>query len=1441
MRSVGLYKNNTRVAVFSDSAIKELSMTRNADITADTVPIDDMRVVVYSETAIPATEIVWLTDTETGVSGRYLVSQINDIGNNLYEIVSYSLVYTLDSVELPAKYYGGVTLETALEDLVVGNMTFYCAENLGQETITGFCDKQSARQRLQQFCWAVGAYASCTSATQIEILPISSNVEAIYSRSDIYEYPSITNDDEVSKVNLTVHSYTAGGGDGDVVTDGDGNKYTHTTTVLTKENPKVTGALNKELNIDTATLINSTNAQQTLNRVALLFFNSATWTGKTLYKDVTAGQRVSVQDRNGKAYKGYIYGISYSFGKGVATTLEIKQTASGIELSAPLNLRLAADQTSLDASNRGYYSIMWDAVSNATKYVIEKKPSGQGWQEVRETTTTQGIITNPLDEYSPKIKYRVKAVDTTGEYGDSPYSEELEVTYRKVTSAFKNAGHFNRQTAVPDGYSFVDEITPDSGYKLVYDDWDLLIGGVSSKNYGTLESSNKLTISIPSVTADISIVANAKKGEAEKLDTPVVTIVGSVISWATIAHATGYLISNGAGLERAVSMTQFDLSTWDALPVGNNYIYVKATSAVPDYSDSTYSEPVSWNKPAKLSAPVAKVLGATLSWNEIVGAEKYRIVYRDTNDLPLRSFELSMAYNSMTIDVGTAGRYTATVQAIAGTGYSDSDESNKAPFAVVASKLTAPNISWHSSYLAWNAVDGANGYRITIKKGSTYWTTFETTDTQYTVDTSLFTDVGDYYATAIALGCPETMNSGDSNSVKIYTVSATKLSTPVVAVSGTVLSWANIANNSGYIVQVTGAANPLNLPKDTTTFDAKGVGVGTWTMTVTAKGEGNYANSDPSAAVTVTVTATKLPVPTNVKTSGNKTYGNEGELSWDLALPNYGYIVYTKKNGTTIATDTTMENFAIYTIPVLDVGTYTFTVKTHGEGDYADSDESSPVTYIVSKAKLATPTNVAISGKVLSWDNVSGNNGYTIAITGAESKTVEIAKNTTSYTLDLGNGTYSITVTAKGDSNHEASEASSAVSYVVAGGKLPAPTNVKTGGNKPYGTAGMLTWDNVANNSGYTIYARKGSSEVSWDEAKDVTTTSITGLEVGTWSMTVKALGTGDFENSDESAAVSFVVSKAKLATPTGVKITGTTLSWNNVANNSGYTITISGAASSTASVGANVTTYTLSLSAVGTYSITVTAKGTGNYSDSNASAAVSYTVESNAPTIPVWRYDYIASMIYIANDANFASYKLRMYSAESGGTAIATQAITKNGNNPQISAGTYTFSEYPYETAFGGLGTDNWLWHVTMTADEFDIMSKAEGKLNFTSNGEDFVGIAIGNSDLGFTYYYVKTDGTAVSVYTEAMQWTDSNYRTITLGATQAVSGKLYAAVYSDFGLSSLNNAFRTQYSLPIHTYYGSVTAVDSDGNESEESDRIDFSKSSTARAKTLDKKDKS
>lgn len=1265
MRSVGLYKNNTRVAVFSDSAIKELSMTRNADITADTVPIDDMRVVVYSETAIPATEIVWLTDTETGVSGRYLVSQINDIGNNLYEIISYSLVYTLDSVELPAKYYGGVTLETALEDLIVGNMTFYCAENLGQETITGFCDKQSARQRLQQFCWAVGAYASCTSATQIEILPISSNIEAIYSRSDIYEYPSITNDDEVSKVNLTVHTYTAGGGDGDVVTDGDGNKYTHTTTVLTKENPKVTGALNKELNIDTATLINSTNAQQTLNRVALLFFNSATWTGKTLYKDVTAGQRVSVQDRNGKAYKGYIYGISYSFGKGVATTLEIKQTASGIELSAPLNLRLAADQTSLDASNRGYYSIMWDAVSNATKYVIEKKPSGQGWQEVRETTTTQGIITNPLDEYSPKIKYRVKAVDTTGEYGDSPYSEELEVTYRKVTSAFKNAGHFNRQTAVPDGYSFVDEITPDSGYKLVYDDWDLLIGGVSSKNYGTLESSNKLTISIPSVTADISIVANAKKSEAEKLGTPVVTIVGSVISWATIAHATGYLISNGAGLERAVSMTQFDLSTWDALPVGNNYIYVKATSAVPDYSDSTYSEPVSWNKPAKLSTPVAKVLGATLSWNEIIGAEKYRIVYRDTNDLPLRSFELSRAYNSTQIDVGTAGRYTATVQAIAGTGYSDSDESNKAPFAVVASKLTAPNISWHASYLAWNAVDGANGYRITIKKGSTYWTTFETTETQYTVDTSLFTDVGDYYATAIALGCPETMNSGDSNSVKIYTVSATKLSTPVVTVSGTVLLWANIANNSGYIVQVTGAANPLNLPKDTTTFDAKGIGVGTWTITVTAKGEGNYANSDPSAAVTVTVTATKLPAPTNVKTSGNKTYGNEGELTWDLALPNYGYIVYTKKNGTTIATDTTMENFAIYTIPVLDVGTYTFTVKTHGEGDYADSDESSPVTYIVSKAKLATPTNVAISGKVLSWDNVSGNNGYTI---------------------------------------------------------------------------------------------------------------------------------------------------------------------------------TISGAASSTASVGTNVTTYTLSLSAVGTYSITVTAKGAGNYSDSNASAAVSYTVESNAPTIPVWRYDYNASMIYIANDVNFASYKLRMYSAESGGTAIETQAITKNGNNPQISAGTYTFSEYPYETAFGGLGAGNWLWHVTMTSDDsFGFMSKTEGKLNFTSNGEDFVGIAMGNSYLGYTYYYVKADGTAVSVYTEAMQWTDSKYRKITLGATQAVSGKLYAAVYSDFGLSSLNNAFRTQYSLPIHTYYGSITAVDSDGNESEESDRIDFSKSSTARAKTLDKKDKS
>lgn len=349
--TITLYKKDSASGtVYNSSVIESLSVTQNADIMADIVPIDTAICRIRSETPLVAEYMD--VDDNTGITGRplsplvapighYVVKQINNLGNNLYEIQGYSLVYRLDTPKVPAKYYNGVSLSVALKDVEKNangsfGVTYNVDTALSGKTITGYCPEQTARERLQQFCWAVGGYVSCACSALINIFAIPSTVQGTVPKSKIYAFPAVANEDEVARVNLTVHTYTAGTNGDDIVIDADGNKYVHTTSTLTMANTALTGVSNREVSVDNATLVNSSNAQATLLRMASVYFNSGTWYGTTTPQGYIPGQMVQAEDRDGQKRQGYISVLTYSFGKGAATTMELKQSVSISGLPAPV-------------------------------------------------------------------------------------------------------------------------------------------------------------------------------------------------------------------------------------------------------------------------------------------------------------------------------------------------------------------------------------------------------------------------------------------------------------------------------------------------------------------------------------------------------------------------------------------------------------------------------------------------------------------------------------------------------------------------------------------------------------------------------------------------------------------------------------------------------------------------------------------------------------------------------------------------------------------------------------------------------------------------------------------------------------------------------------------------------------------------------------------------
>ena len=186
-----------------------------------------------------------------------------------------------------------------------------------------------------------------------------------------------------------------------------------------------------------------------------------------------------------------------------------------------------------------------------------------------------------------------------------------------------------------------------------------------------------------------------------------------------------------------------------------------------------------------------------------------------------------------------------------------------------------------------------------------------------------------------------------------------------------------------------------------------------------------------------------LPTPTNLSIT-------DSILTWNAVTSSQGYRVYA--GNILIGTVTGGQTFDL-AIANLAVGIHQITVIAIGDGTTVlDSLRSSAVEFTVADAQiaaLATPTNLSITNRVLTWNAVTGSQGYRVYAGNVLIGTVAAQTFNLAY-ANLAVGTHQITVIAIGDGTTTLdSLRSSAVSFTVApvlppvGGATPSlPTPV---------------------------------------------------------------------------------------------------------------------------------------------------------------------------------------------------------------------------------------------------------------------------------------------------------------------------------------------------------------------------------------------------------------
>jgi hypothetical protein len=391
----------------------------------------------------------------------------------------------------------------------------------------------------------------------------------------------------------------------------------------------------------------------------------------------------------------------------------------------------------------------------------------------------------------------------------------------------------------------------------------------------------------------------------------------------------------------------------------------------------------------------------TIKWNAVPNATGYKVYLYRGEDL-VNSYDVGnvTSYNldSYTTD---AGSYSVEVQALGdGELWLDGPNSDRSSARVRVGPLPdVTGLDWDITYagvITWNSVSGAAGYDVRLHDSTDAVIFVDTVNANTTIYDMLLemrdAGVGSYYVSIKALG--DGVSSLDSpNWVYSSPKEIIQLAAPtnLVFSSSGVASWDNVANNSGYAVELyhgTSLVGNYATPADDNDYDFNNIiktrsQEGSYYFKVQALGTGYYLKSELADSDTINVQRLGEPV--------NRTLVN-GQASWDAVEHAYQYelTLYHVAEGTgyyvdvfttSVSADTTSYNL----LPKMReaVGMYKFGLKVKADPDsvlyldnpveYYSNDE-----YVQALAQVGRPEWNAPG--VVSWTVVEGASQYLVKL-----------------------------------------------------------------------------------------------------------------------------------------------------------------------------------------------------------------------------------------------------------------------------------------------------------------------------------------------------------------------------------------------------------------------------------------------------------------------------
>lgn len=303
--------------------IDNLSFIPQIDLSWDSLPVNQFVVDIITDDDIEVTQYANLYDDRGKLWAHYWITYAERINAYTVKIKAESILSRLDKKTMKAVYYNEsvVTVLNSIFRGFGGSNGYTIDDEMSVKHIIGFLPEQSAKDRLQQVCFAIGGYVKTWYNSKPRIEKLDDTIVPV-SINKTYWKPSITQKDYVTTINLTYYefAYAAEKPNPDIfewVEDGNGNYYVISEKrTITYKNPNIPEGLPEyEITIDDIMVINKYNMDEVLTNLVKMYFNRVEVDANIINnRDYAPNNKIILQTDDERTVSGYIESCNFAFG-----------------------------------------------------------------------------------------------------------------------------------------------------------------------------------------------------------------------------------------------------------------------------------------------------------------------------------------------------------------------------------------------------------------------------------------------------------------------------------------------------------------------------------------------------------------------------------------------------------------------------------------------------------------------------------------------------------------------------------------------------------------------------------------------------------------------------------------------------------------------------------------------------------------------------------------------------------------------------------------------------------------------------------------------------------------------------------------------------------------------------------------------------------------------